>query len=96
MSESDELDNLKYGCPVDLSKVIRRRKRCPQYDVCLREFLNSSYKGWKVDLNTLPSKKPRTVLSSIKWRIKHIPEFKGIKTFMANGEIYLERVEDNE
>jgi hypothetical protein len=84
----------KHGSPIDLSKVSRRRKRLPQYDVCLKEFLNSPHNGWKVDLTTLPSKSPRVVLSSLKWRIKKFPkEYGEIKVFMSKGEIYLERVE---
>jgi hypothetical protein len=86
----------KYGAPVDLSKVIRRRKRRPEYTKCLQEFLESGDKAWKVELGVLPSKKPRVVLSSLKWRIRKFPEFKGVKAFMTNGEIYLERVDKDE
>ena len=58
----------KYVKPMDAEKVARRRKRLPQYDECLREFLESGSKAWKVNLKELPSQEPRRVLSSLKWR----------------------------
>lgn len=85
--------NFKYGRPIDAKKVASRRKRLPQYDECLREFLNSDSEAWIVDITELPSKEPRVVLSSLKWRIKHFDEFKGVKAFMSKGEIYLEKVD---
>lgn len=85
--------NFKYGKPMDAEKVARRRKRLPQYDECLREFLDSGSEAWIVDIKELPSNDPRVVLSSLKWRIKHFDEFKGIRAFMSKGKIYLERVE---
>ena len=84
----------KYGTPVDPAKVTRRRKRLPQYDECLREFLNSGNKAWAVNIKQLPSRDPRVVLSSLKWRIKNFPEYKAIKVFMSKGKIYLERVDE--
>jgi len=80
---------------LDSAKASFRRKRLPQYDWCLSEFLKSGDKYWKVKIEELPSKKPRVILSSLKWRIKNKSEFKGIKAFMSKGKIYLERVEEN-
>ena len=86
--------SFKYGTPVNSAKASSRRKRLPQYDECLREFLKSGNKYWKVKTEALPSDKPRVVLSSLKWRIKHFPKKYGkVKAFMSKGEIYLERVE---
>ena len=91
---SNKKTNFKYGKPIDPKKV--GRKRLPQYDECLAEFLNSGSKAWMVDINALPSNDPRVVLSSLKWRIKHFPEeYKGIRAFMSKGKIYLERVDEN-
>jgi|GEM_PF-1797415 len=86
----------KYGSPVDPGKVSRRKKRLPQYDECLKEFLNSGNKAWIVDTNALPSKDPRVVLSSLKWRIRNKPEFKTIRVFMSKNQVYLERVDEYE
>lgn len=82
----------KYGKPISLDKIPKPRKRLPQYDECLREFLESKYTHWEVDLNALPSKKPRVVLSSLKWRVKNKPEFREIRVFMHKGKIYLEKI----
>ena len=90
---SNKKADFKYGRPIDPAKINRRKKRLPQYDDCLREFLNSGSKAWIVDLNSLPSNNPRAVLSSLKWRINHFSEFKGIRAFMSKGKIYLERVD---
>jgi len=68
------------------------RRRLPQYDECLREFLESGYAHWKVNLKALPSKNVRVVLSSLKWRVKNKPEFKNIRVFMNKNQIYLEKV----
>ena len=87
--------SFKYGEPVDAAKASKRRKRLPDYDYCLREFLQSGNKFWKVNIEALPSDKPRVVLSSLKWRTKNKPEFKGIKVFMNKKQVYLERVDDN-
>lgn len=88
---SNKKTSFIYGKPIDPKKV--GRKRLPQYDECLTEFLNSGSKAWIVDINALPSKDPRVVLSSLKWRIKRFSEYKGIRAFMSEGKIYLERVE---
>jgi hypothetical protein len=89
--------NFKYGSPMDPEKVASRRKRLPQYDECLREFLNSGSKAWIVDIDALPSKDPRVVLSSLKWRIQHFQaEYKGIKVFLSKNQVYLERVDEDE
>jgi hypothetical protein len=42
-------------------------------------------------MTTLPSQKPRVVLSSLKWRIGNKPEFKGIEAIMKDSRIYLKR-----
>lgn len=67
------------------------RKRMPQYDACLNEFLAFEGNYWEVNMDALPSKDERTVLSAFKWRIKNNPKFKDIKTVMHNGKIFLER-----
>jgi hypothetical protein len=84
----------KYGTPVDAAKASKRRKRLPEYDDCLREFLQSGNKYWKVNIEALPSNKPRVVLSSLKWRVKNKSEFKGIHAFMSKNEVYLERIDE--
>ncbi|GAH38879.1 unnamed protein product [marine sediment metagenome] len=86
----------KYGAPVDATKASQRRKRRPEYDECLSEFLNSKEKYWKVNIEALPSSKPRVVLSSLKWRIKNKPEFERVKAFMNKSEVYLQRVGEDE
>ena len=79
----------RYGVPIESNEVPKPRKRLPQYDECLREFVDSGYDNWKVDMSTLPSQKPRVVLSSLKWRIKNKSEFGDIQAIMNNKEIYL-------
>ena len=64
----------------------------PQYDECLREFIDSGHDYWEVDMASLPSQKPRVVLSSLKWRIENKAEFKGIQAIMQKNKIYLTRV----
>lgn len=81
----------KYGAPLSPNKMPEPRKRLPQYDDCLKEFLESGYDYWEVNTNALPSQKPRVVLSSLKWRTKNKPEFKGIKIVMHQNKIFLER-----
>lgn len=93
---NDKKTNFKYGKPMDPGKVSRRKRRLPQYDECLREFLSSGNKYWLVDINALPSNNPRVVLSSLKWRVKNKPEFKGASVFMSKNEVYLERVDEDE
>jgi len=81
----------KYGKPVTPQEMPKPR-RLPQYDECLREFLHSGYDYWEVNIDALPSKDPRVVLSSLKWRVKNKPEFKGIQVIMHKGKIYLKKV----
>jgi len=81
----------KYGKPIGSEEMPKQRKRLPQYDECLREFLKSGYNHWEVNISTLPSQNPRVVLSSLKWRIKNKPEFKGIRAIMHKNKIFLER-----
>ena len=82
----------KYGVSVPPKEVPKQRRRLPQYDECLREFLSSGDQFWRVDIKSLPSDKPKVILSSLKWRIKHKLEFKGIRVFVRKTHIYLERV----
>jgi hypothetical protein len=84
----------KYGKPVSPNEMPKPRKRLPQYDESLIEFLESGKDYWEVDLTALPSQKPRVVLSSLKWRINNKPEFKGIRAVMYKNKIYLEREKD--
>ena len=81
----------KYGKPVAPKRMPKPRRRLPQYDECLREFLKSGYSSWEVNMDALPSKDPRVILSSLKWRIKNKPEFKGIKAIMHKQKIYLKK-----
>lgn len=86
----------RFGKPVSPKEMPKPRKRLPQYDDCLREFLESERNYWQVDINALPSKKPRVILSSLKWRIKNKEEFKNIRVFMHKNKIYLERINHDE
>lgn len=86
-----ELKKFKYGVPVDAHVMPQPRKRLPQYDECLREFLGSGHSHWEVDMNALPSQDSRVVLSSLKWRVKNKSEFKGIQAIMHGNKIYLTR-----
>jgi len=83
-------NEFKYGKPAS-PIAVKPKLRLPQYDEALREFLNSGYNNWEVNMDALPSKKPRVVLSSLKWRIKNKAEFKGIRVFMHKNKIYLEK-----
>ena len=85
-----ETKKSKYGHP-PASNEIPKPKRLPQYDECLRDFLSSKDSIWAINMVALPSKNPRTILSSLKWRVKNNPEFKGIRVFMHKDKIYLER-----
>ena len=69
-----------------------RVKRLPQYDEALKEFIDSNANFGVVKMDTLPSKNPRVVLSSLKWRIKNNPQYKGTRAVMSKGKIYLEKV----
>jgi hypothetical protein len=86
----------RYGKPVGPDDMPKARKRLPQYDECLKEFLESKSNNWEVDINSLPSKDPRVVLSSLKWRTKHRSEFENVRVIMHQSRIYLEKVRDNE
>jgi hypothetical protein len=83
----------KYGKPISSDKMPQSRiKRLPQYDEALREFLASNSNYYEVNIEALPSKNIRVVLSSLKWRVKNNSEFKGIKVVMSKGKIFLEKV----
>ncbi len=69
----------------------KARKRMPQYDACLSEFIASESNYWEVKMDALPSKDERTVLSAFKWRINKNPKFANIKSVMQNGKIFLEK-----
>jgi hypothetical protein len=90
---SKETKQFRYGQPISPNKMPKSRKRLPQYDECLREFLKSGHSNWEVSVDSLPSKNPNVALSSLKWRTKHKPEFKEIKAVMCKNKIYLEKVE---
>ena len=80
-----------YGKPIAKDKMPKARKRMPQYDLCLNEFLASQSNCWEVNMEALPSKNERTVLSALKWRINNNPKYNEIKAVMSNGKIFLER-----
>jgi hypothetical protein len=83
----------KYGKPIASDKVPKGRKRLPQYDECLREFLSSNSNYWEVNLDALPSKNVMVVLSSLNWRANKIEEFKGkLRVIMRDRKIFLEKV----
>jgi hypothetical protein len=84
----------RYGEPAE-KEAVRTSRRLPQYDECLREFLNSKSEVWKVKIEALPSKNIMVVLSSLKWRTKNKSEFKNIRVFMRRNNIYLEKVKDD-
>ena len=86
----------KYGAPVRPDKVPKQRRRLPQYDECLREFLSSGDQFWRVDIKALPSDNPKVIVSSLKWRTKHKAEFERIRVFARKNHIYLERVNNEE
>jgi hypothetical protein len=89
---------IEYGTPIERDALPKPTKRLPQYDECLGAFLQSGSELWRVNINDLPSKNTRVVLSALKWRITHKPEFegKGIHAFMRRNNIYLEKVKDDE
>jgi hypothetical protein len=86
-------NKFKYGKPAS-PVAVKPKKRLPQYDEALREFLKSGYDNWEVNVDALPSKKPRVVLSSLKWRVKNKQEFEKIRVFMYKNKIYLERIKE--
>jgi hypothetical protein len=88
--------NFKYGKPLSSKEAPKPRKRLPEYDEALREFLNSGADYWMIDIKALPSKDPMVVLSSIRWRIKNKPDQLGnIRVFMRKSNIYLQKVKDD-
>jgi hypothetical protein len=97
-----ERKEYRYGTPIPREELPKPTKRLPEYDECLREFMSSGHDIWKINLDALPGKNMRVVLSSLKWRTKHKREFKKIKVFMRKNSVYLERelhfeeVKDNE
>lgn len=81
----------KYGKPVSPTEMPKPRKRLPQYDECLKEFLQSGHSHWEVSMAALPNQKPRVVLSSLKWRVKNNDDYKDVRVVMFKNRIYLER-----
>jgi hypothetical protein len=92
MEESKK--EFKYGMPVSHVEKPKPRKRLPQYDECLDEFIKSGDDIWQVQADALPSKKVKVILSSLKWRVNHVDKFKGINIFLSKNQIYLEKVKD--
>ena len=86
----------KYGTPITVEELPKPGKRLPQYDECLKDFLKSESTYWKVNIDALPSKKIRVVLSSLKWRTKHKREFRNVRVFMRKKNIYLRKAENIE
>lgn len=84
----------RYMTPIK-KEDLPRSKRLPEYDYCLREFLDSGQDACMVRIDALPSKDKGVILSSLKWRVKK-SEFKNIHVFMRKGNIYLEKVKNNE
>ena len=85
----------RYGKPVKTEEIPKTR-RLPEYDECLKEFLESGAKIWMVNKEAMPSKKTKVILSSLKWRVDNKPEFKHIRVFVRKYRIYLERVNHEE
>lgn len=83
-----------YGIPVKEDELPKPTKRLPQYDDCLKAFVSSGVDLWKVNIDALPSKDIRVVLSSLKWRINHREEFQGILVFMRRNNVYLEKAKE--
>jgi len=94
--KGDEMkeNKFKYGKPA-APIAVKPRRRLPQYDEALREFLKFGQSNWEINMDALPSKKPRVILSSLKWRVKHNSEFKEIRVFMNKNKIYLEKEKKN-
>ena len=82
----------EFGEPLNLNELPKPR-RLQKYDECLREFIDSGYSLWRVNVETLPSNDLRVILSSLKWRLKNREEFKGknLGVFMRNKQIYIKR-----
>jgi hypothetical protein len=79
-----------YGKPITKDKMPKPRKRMPQYDECLNEFLASKNNYWEINIESLPSTNANTILSALKWRIKNNPRYSKIKIVMQNGKIFLQ------
>jgi len=88
----------KFGEPIDSKEMPKSKRRLRQYDECLREFLASGCSNWKVNIEALPSTNARVILSSLKWRLNNVDEFKGkgINAFLNKSQVYLEIVKNNE
>lgn len=84
--------NHKYGKPIGAKEMPKPKRRLPQYDECLEEFLNSIDNYWEVNLDTLPSKNVMIILSSLKWRIKNNSKYENITVVMSKGKIFLQKV----
>jgi hypothetical protein len=82
-----------YGIPVERDELPKPTKRLPQYDDCLKAFVSSGADLWKVNIDVLPSKDIRVVLSALKWRINNREEFHGIQIFMRRNNVYLKTKE---
>jgi hypothetical protein len=89
-------NEIEYGKPVRRDQLPKPTKRLPEYDECLRAFLKSKSDLWQVNIDALPSKNIRVVLSSLNWRIKHRSDFGNIRVFMRNKNVYLEKIEQHE
>ncbi len=85
-------EKYKYGKPI--TKIPRGRKRMPQYDECLREFLSSNNNYWEINVNALPSHDTMKVLSSLRWRIKHNAEYGNVRVIMRDKKLFLEKVNE--
>jgi hypothetical protein len=86
----------KYRYITPMSKEhLPKSKRLPEYDYCLKEFLDSGQDACMVRIDALPSKDKGVILSSLKWRIKKT-EFKNINVLVRKGNIYLKKVKNNE
>jgi hypothetical protein len=85
-------EKYKYGKPI--TKPPKGRKRLPQYDECLREFLSSKSNYWEVDASALPTSNIMVVLSSLRWRVKNNSEYKKIRVIMRDKKIILEKVKE--
>jgi hypothetical protein len=86
------MSNYKYGKPIESKNMPKAKKRLPQYDECLKEFVDSNANYWEINLEELPSKNVMIILSSLKWRIKNNTEYNGIKVVMSKGKIFLQKV----
>lgn len=79
----------RYGKPIEESDLPGTRRRFPQYDQCLKEFLDSGRELWEVNTATLPASDVKIILSSLKWRVRNRPEFSGIRVFSRRNKVFL-------